>query len=84
MRFSNGSISTMFAFGTDQNALPKNTPPPAADWMQLVQSDKTKAPLETAVSPYDRCNEIASQLKDTDAKELLKAMVFLTSRSNER
>lgn len=86
----------MFAFGSNGSKEPEDSrqkaTPPAADWTQLVQNDQNKASSQSVVSsevsseasPYHRCNEIASRLEDPGAKDLLKALVFLTSRSNKR
>lgn len=78
----------MFTFGSKQEnddapkeALPPK--PPAAAWAQLVMSDKPAKKAEGKKSVYDRCNAVAAGLQNDDAKDLLKALVFLTSRSDK-
>ena len=77
----------MFTFGSKQDegdtskeALPK---PAAAAWSQLVMSDKPKKKAEGEQSVYDRCSAVTAGLQNEDAKDLLKALVFLTSRSDK-
>lgn len=74
----------MFTFGSNQDAAPKEDPskPAAANWTQLVQIDEPPQKIEKT-SVYDCCNTVVSSLHDEDAKELVKALVFLTSRSTE-
>lgn len=74
----------MFTFGSNHDAAPKEVPskPAAANWTQLVQNSKPPQKIEKA-SLYDCCNAVVSNLRDEDAKELVKALVFLTSRSTD-
>jgi len=74
----------MFTFGSNQDAVPEDalSKPAAADWTQLVQSSEPAQKIGKA-SVYDCCNAVVSSLRDEDAKELVKALVFLTSRSTE-
>lgn len=74
----------MFTFGSNQDAVPKEGPskPAAADWTQLVQRSEPPQKIEKA-SVYDCCSAVVSSLREEDAKELVKALVFLTSRSTE-
>ncbi len=83
----------MFTFGSKQDkgdepkesneaneALPG---PPAAAWAQLVLSDKPTQKTEGDKSVYDQCSAISAGLQDDEAKDLLKALVFLTSLSDK-
>lgn len=75
----------MFTFGSTQDEKDaRKEAPAAAAWSQLVMSDEpAKKKSEAERSVYDRCSAITAGLRDEDAKDLLKALVFLTSRSNK-
>jgi len=77
----------MFTFGSNQNEPTKegSSKPAAADWTQLIQQcdQRTEAPQKGGTSSlYDRCNVVVSKLQDDNAKDFVKALVFLSTRSN--
>ena len=79
----------MFTFGSKQDAddAPKEPPlpkPATVAWSQLVMGGKptTNAKPVGEATLFDRCNTVVAGLQEGDAKDLVKALVFLTSRSD--
>ena len=72
----------MFTFGSNQSDAPEKvaSKPAAADWTQLIINNKPIRENEKE-TVYDQCNAVLLNLQDRDAKDFVKALVFLTSRS---
>lgn len=74
----------MFTFGCNQGDAPEKvaSKPAAADWTQLVRNNTQLCKESEKETVYDQCNAVLSNLQDKDAKDFVKALVFLTTRDS--